>query len=118
MNELICHAYLCTPVGSVLSVVTRLGAVVLFTPTFLLPALGVAAFGAWLGQVYMKAQLSVKREMSTAKAPVMAILGSAIAGLRVLPSFFVKARFRLGCFSFDSSLQRAESIQERDSNTY
>ena len=62
---------------------TRLGAVVLFTPTFLLPAVLIAAFGAWLGQVYMKAQLSVKREMSVAKAPVLGILGGAIAGLRM-----------------------------------
>lgn len=61
----------------------------LFTPTFVLPALGVAALGGWLGQLYIKAQLSVKREMSTAKAPVLGILGGAIAGLRTcLVQFF------------------------------
>lgn len=64
----------------------RLGAVVLFTPAFVAPALVIAALGFWLGQVYMKAQLSVKREMSAAKAPVLAILGGAIAGLRTCAS--------------------------------
>ena len=60
----------------------RLGIIILFAPTFVLPALIVAAFGGFLGQMYIKAQLSVKREMSTAKAPVLGILGGAIAGLR------------------------------------
>lgn len=68
--------------GVTLSMFARLGAVVLFTPSFVFPAIAIAAFGGWLGQVYIKAQLCVKREMSTAKAPVLGILGGAIAGLR------------------------------------
>ena len=68
--------------GITLSMITRLGAVVLFTPSFVFPAIAIAAVGGWLGQVYIKAQLCVKREMSTAKAPVLGILGGAIAGLR------------------------------------
>jgi uncharacterized membrane protein YjjB (DUF3815 family) len=61
--------------------IIKLGAVVLYTPTFLLPSILVAAVGGWLGTIYLKAQLSVKREMSNAKAPVLGILGGAISGL-------------------------------------
>lgn len=56
-------------------------AVVVFSPASLLP--GVAAFviGAAVGQVYIKAQLSVKREMSNARSPVLSHFGAAIAGI-------------------------------------
>ncbi len=37
--------------------------------------------GGWLGHLYMKAQLSVKRELSNAKSPVLGHIGAAIAGL-------------------------------------
>ncbi|KAF9808291.1 hypothetical protein IEO21_07904 [Rhodonia placenta] len=39
------------------------------------------ALGGWIGQLYMKAQLSVKREKSTAQAPVLGLFGAAFAGL-------------------------------------
>ena len=62
--------------------VTALGILFIFTPIYILPALVIAAAGAWIGQIYVNAQLSVKREMSAAKAPVLSILDSAITGLR------------------------------------
>ena len=49
----------------------RFSAIVVFTPTFLVPGLIMGIAGANLGQIYMKAQLPVKREMSNAKAPVL-----------------------------------------------
>lgn len=77
---------------------TKLVVIVLVSHVFLVPALLVAAVGAWLANFYLKAQLSVKREMrsvpaflfpcfaltavcSNAKAPVLAHFGAAIAGL-------------------------------------
>jgi len=42
--------------------VIRLGAPVVFTPIFLLPGVLIAIIGVYLGNVYLKAQLSVKRE--------------------------------------------------------
>jgi hypothetical protein len=60
---------------------TKLVAVILFTPIFIVPGIGIAAVGAWCGQIYIKAQLSVKREMSNARAPVLGHFGAAIAGL-------------------------------------
>jgi ABC-type multidrug transport system fused ATPase/permease subunit len=60
----------------------RLGAVMIFTPVFILPCVAlirsiasanvtfrgvlIAVLGGFVGQLYMKAQLSVKREMSNA----------------------------------------------------
>lgn len=46
-------------------------AVVVITPIFFFPGVAVAFLGAVCGQVYIKAQLSVKREMSNARAPVL-----------------------------------------------
>ena len=45
-----------------MGMVIKLGAIVLFTPIFFLPGVGVAVFGFYLGNMYLKAQLSVKRE--------------------------------------------------------
>lgn len=46
-----------------ISMLTKIGVIVIFTPIFLAPGLGVAALGLYLGNMYLKAQLSVKREM-------------------------------------------------------
>jgi uncharacterized membrane protein len=37
--------------------------ITLLTPVFLLPGVGIGAIGMLIGNVYLKAQLSVKREM-------------------------------------------------------
>ncbi|KAI0306147.1 hypothetical protein B0F90DRAFT_1814940 [Multifurca ochricompacta] len=52
-------------------------AVVYLTPIFVIPATAIAVLGAWLGQVYMRAQMAIKREMSNAKAPVLGHFGAA-----------------------------------------
>jgi hypothetical protein len=73
--------YLNAVLGMGISMLAKFVAVVVFSPVFLLP--GVAAFviGALVGQVYIKAQLSVKREMSNARSPVLSHFGAAIAGI-------------------------------------
>ncbi|KAF9078002.1 hypothetical protein BDP27DRAFT_1207896 [Rhodocollybia butyracea] len=60
---------------------SRLGAVLLFSPIFLLPGFFILAIGVVTGSVYFKAQMSVKREMSIAKAPVLGHFGATISGL-------------------------------------
>lgn len=64
--------------------ISKLGAVVIYTPIFLMPAVVGVSFGFWLGTVYIKAQMSIKRDMSNRKAPVLAMFGSAIHGLSKL----------------------------------
>ncbi|KAF9243737.1 hypothetical protein BU15DRAFT_59613 [Melanogaster broomeanus] len=61
--------------------VFRLLAVVALTPSFFFPGVLVGVVGGWVGRIYMKAQLSIKREMSNAKAPVLGHFSAAIAGL-------------------------------------
>ena len=50
-------------------------------PIFIVPAVLAIALGGWISSIYMRAQLCVKREMSNARAPVLAHFGSAVAGL-------------------------------------
>jgi len=50
-------------------------------PVFIVPCTAIAILGAWLGRVYMKAQIAIKREMSNARAPVLGHFGAAVAGL-------------------------------------
>ncbi|KAJ7449230.1 hypothetical protein FB451DRAFT_754458 [Mycena latifolia] len=66
---------------SSLSMLTRFIAVVIFTPLFFIPAALVGVIGVWCGKVYMASQLSVKREMSNVKAPVIGHIGATMAGL-------------------------------------
>jgi hypothetical protein len=61
--------------------IIKLSAVIILTPIFLFPGVVVAILGAWCGQIYIKAQLSVKREMSNARSPVLGHFGAAISGL-------------------------------------
>lgn len=61
--------------------VIKLVAVVIAAPSFLIPGVLLAVTGGFVGQIYMKAQLSVKREKSNARAPVLGHFGAAFVGL-------------------------------------
>lgn len=54
-----------------IGMLVRFGGVVIFSPVFIIPGAVVALLGGFLGQLYMRAQLYVKREMSNAKSPVL-----------------------------------------------
>ncbi|EGO28521.1 hypothetical protein SERLADRAFT_354415 [Serpula lacrymans var. lacrymans S7.9] len=64
-----------------IAMMVKFTAVTVLTPIFIIPGILVGALGWICGKFYMKAQLSVKREMSNAKAPVLGHFGAAIAGL-------------------------------------
>ncbi|EIM92492.1 uncharacterized protein STEHIDRAFT_127305 [Stereum hirsutum FP-91666 SS1] len=74
--------------------VIKLAAVVILTPAFIMPGILVFVIGGWCGQIYIKAQLSVKREMSNAKAPVLGHFGAAIAGLTSIRAYGAQLAFR------------------------
>ncbi|OSD04422.1 multidrug resistance-associated ABC transporter [Trametes coccinea BRFM310] len=76
------------------SMLMKFLAVVSFSPIFTVPGAIVAALGGWCGQIYMKAQLSVKREMSNARAPVLGHFGAAIAGLTSIRAYGAQSQFR------------------------
>ena len=46
----------------VTTMLTKLGGPVFFTPIFLLPGVSIAFLGVYIGNLYLKAQMSVKRE--------------------------------------------------------
>ncbi len=61
-------------------IVLQFFTVIIMSPTFTIPGLLVGVIGGWLGQVFMRAQLAVKRELSNAKSPVLGHFGAAISG--------------------------------------
>ncbi|KAL0579466.1 hypothetical protein V5O48_002572 [Marasmius crinis-equi] len=62
-------------------------AVVALTPIFFLPAVTIAMLGLIFGQIYIKAQMQIKRLMSNVRAPVVGHVGSAIAGLASIRAY-------------------------------
>lgn len=64
-----------------ISMLVKLVAVLVFTPIWVIPSVLVAGIGAWIGNMYISAQLPVKREMSNARSPVLAHFGAALSGL-------------------------------------
>ncbi|KAI0633979.1 P-loop containing nucleoside triphosphate hydrolase protein [Trametes polyzona] len=72
----------------------KMAAVVLFSPIFIIPAIMVAVAGGACGNVFMKAQLSVKRELSNSKAPVLSHFGAAISGITSVRAYGAQDAFK------------------------
>ncbi|EJF61844.1 P-loop containing nucleoside triphosphate hydrolase protein [Dichomitus squalens LYAD-421 SS1] len=91
---------------------SRIAAVMLITPMFILPAFVVSVIAGWVSQIYMRAQLSVKREMSNARAPVLAHFGSAIAGIISVRAYGAQETFKSeSCLRMDR-YNRAGFVQD------
>lgn len=54
-----------------IALLVKFAAVIIITPVFIAPGILVFALGVWLGRLYMRAQLAVKREMANARSPVL-----------------------------------------------
>ena len=63
------------------TMVVRFGAVIVMSPIFGIPGVLLCIVGAWLGQLYMRTQLAVKRERSNARSPILGHVSAAITGL-------------------------------------
>lgn len=74
-------AFLLRVIDMSFDIVVRLVAVVVISPVFVFPGIMVGVIMAFVGQLYMKAQLAIKRERSNARSPVLGHFGAAIAGL-------------------------------------
>nr|GAT52228.1 ATP-binding cassette transporter [Mycena chlorophos] len=72
---------------SIVAMLVRLGAVVIYAPIFFFPGVAIGAFGAWVGQIYIAGQLAVKRFQSNNRAPVIAHFVAAMAGLVSIRAF-------------------------------
>ncbi|KAJ6621777.1 hypothetical protein B0H10DRAFT_2015711 [Mycena sp. CBHHK59/15] len=83
----------------IISMLVKFGAVVVYTPIFFFPGVLVGALGGWIGQIYISAQLPVKRLMSNTRAPVLAHFGAAIAGLVSIRAFSAESKFKVESLS-------------------
>ncbi len=77
-----------------ISMLMKIGAVLVYSPIFVVPGVVVSALGWVIGKIYMAAQLSVKREMSNAKSPVYSHFGASIAGLVSIRAFGAQDAFK------------------------
>ncbi|KAF9526535.1 multidrug resistance-associated ABC transporter [Crepidotus variabilis] len=73
--------------------VTKLAAILLFTPIFIVPGIVFSLLGLFVGNVYQKAQLSVKRQSSNAKAPVLSHFNAAVQGLVSIRAYRAEKSF-------------------------
>ncbi|KAG9012453.1 hypothetical protein FRB94_006069 [Tulasnella sp. JGI-2019a] len=76
------------------SLLLKFAAVLLYSPIFLFPGVAVGGGGAWIGSIYMTAQLPVKREMSNARSPVYSHFNAAMAGLTSIRAFGAEEVFK------------------------
>ncbi|KAJ3815366.1 P-loop containing nucleoside triphosphate hydrolase protein [Lentinula aff. lateritia] len=76
-----------------ISLLFKIGAVVIFTPMFFLPSIFLVALGTWVGSLYLKAQSSVKREMLIAKAPVVGLIGAVSTGIVSVRAYSAQDQF-------------------------
>ncbi|KAF7325835.1 ATP-binding cassette transporter [Mycena kentingensis (nom. inval.)] len=76
-----------------MNMIASFGAVCFLTPLFAVPGVLAALIGGLVGQLFIKAQLSVKRESSNAKAPVLAHFSAAIAGLPSIRAYGAQTPF-------------------------
>lgn len=86
-----------------LTMLMKLTAVVILSPIFFFPVIGVALLGILCGRLYVKVQLCVKREMSNARSPVLGHFGAAIAGIVSIRAYQAQDAFkkevRLNCLT-------------------
>jgi ABC-type multidrug transport system fused ATPase/permease subunit len=73
-----------------------------FSPIFTLPGAVVFIVGIWVGQIYIAAQLSVKREMSNARSPLFSHFGAALQGITSIRAYGAQRQFK------DEALKRID----------
>ncbi|KAF8309572.1 P-loop containing nucleoside triphosphate hydrolase protein [Clavulina sp. PMI_390] len=76
------------------AIILKLGTVVFFSPIYIFPGMALAGVAFIIGRVYMKAQLSVKRERSNRRSPVFSTFGTAISGLTSIRAYSAETAFQ------------------------
>ena len=85
-------------IDSALQIVFRIGAVTSVMPVFVVPAIVVACVGYVLGEVYVRANIAVKRCQSITESPLFSHFGDTILGAVTIRAysptkFYVDDRF-------------------------
>ncbi|KAI0031196.1 hypothetical protein K488DRAFT_79193 [Vararia minispora EC-137] len=95
-------------VGS--NMLVKLASVIIITPIFLVPSAILAVAGGFASSVYMHAQMSVKREQSNMRAPILGHFGAAIVGLTSIRAYGAQEAFRLeSCKGIDRFTRAART---------
>ncbi|QRV86056.1 ABC transporter [Ceratobasidium sp. AG-Ba] len=81
-------------VNTTIQLITHLVAIVSFSPIFAIPGVLVFGFGILIGQIYIAAQLCVKREMSNARSPLFSHFGAALTGIISIRAYGAEDQFR------------------------
>ncbi|CAE6467389.1 unnamed protein product [Rhizoctonia solani] len=76
--------------------------VIIFSPQFTIPGIAILAGGFWVGHIYIRSQLSVKREMSNARSPLFSHFGTALAGIISIRAYGAEDQFK------DEALKRVD----------
>ncbi|WWC68639.1 uncharacterized protein I206_102570 [Kwoniella pini CBS 10737] len=74
--------------------ILKFGVVIALVPIFSIPAVIIGAVGAFLGEVYIHSQLSVKREMSNAKSPLFSHFSAAVNGIVSIRAYGAQQKLR------------------------
>ncbi|KAF9077569.1 P-loop containing nucleoside triphosphate hydrolase protein, partial [Rhodocollybia butyracea] len=73
--------------------IVDLGSVMVFAPIFLVPGIVIVLLGVYFGQVYIGAQLPMRRLMSVYKAPILGTFTTAVSGLVSIRAYGVEEMF-------------------------
>ncbi|KAL7284522.1 hypothetical protein ACG7TL_001813 [Trametes sanguinea] len=74
--------------------VLKVVAIIVLSPIFIAPALFVSLASGLCANVFIKVQLAVKRELSNAKAPVLAHFGAAVSGITSVRAYGAQEAFK------------------------
>ncbi|KAI0711040.1 P-loop containing nucleoside triphosphate hydrolase protein [Cerioporus squamosus] len=75
------------------SILVGFATIVSIAPIFSVVGATSAGVGGWWGQIYLKAQLPVKREMSNTRAPILGHLSTSLTGLVTIRAYGAQERF-------------------------
>ncbi|CCO37550.1 ATP-binding cassette transporter abc4 Short=ABC transporter abc4 [Rhizoctonia solani AG-1 IB] len=81
-------------VQQTLQLLSRFIGIIVFAPIFAVPGAALFIIGLFLGQIYMTAQMSVKREMSNARSPLFSHFGAALQGITSIRAYGVEDLFK------------------------
>ncbi|THH21507.1 hypothetical protein EUX98_g8371, partial [Antrodiella citrinella] len=87
--------------------IARFIAVTLVAPAALIPGFMVTVAGVACAQLYLRAQLAIKREMSNAQAPILSHFGAAMTGLISIRAYGAQKAVKLESFKRIDHLTRA-----------
>ncbi|CAE7138909.1 unnamed protein product [Rhizoctonia solani] len=68
--------------------------VIIFSPQFITPGVIILAGGFGMGHIYIRSQLSIKREMSNARSPLFSHFGVALAGITSIRAYGAEDQFK------------------------